>query len=94
MADQTQSPNVVLHIVAPIAAIGATMVLRRVMNSGYRAVTGSAPPDPRDGTSSWARAITWAALTAATAAVVEVVVYRLTSGETTQPTVSETSQQP
>ena len=93
MAEQSQSPNVVLHLVAPIAAIGATMVLRRVMNSGYRAVTGTAPPDPRDGTSSWARAITWAAVTAATAAVVEVVVYRLTSGEAAEAVERTTDQQ-
>lgn len=78
---EQQQSAVLVHIVAPIAVIGATMVVRKAMNIGYRKVTGAAPPDPRDAATTWMRAISWAAITAATAAIVEVVVYRLASGE-------------
>jgi len=73
-----------MHLMAPIAAIGATMVLRRLMNSTYKAVTGNKAPDPQDPRVSYSRAIAWAAVTAATAAVVEVVVYRVTNATAQQ----------
>ncbi len=65
-----------VHVIAPVAAIAATMLARRVLNGGYRTVTGHSAPVPRDPTVSLARAIAWTAITAATAAVVEVMVYR------------------
>lgn len=71
--------NPVLHIVAPIAAIAATMVVRKAMNMAYAKVAGHEPPAPRDPAVAMTRAIAWAAVTAATAAVVEVAVYRITN---------------
>jgi hypothetical protein len=69
-----------MHLLAPVAAIGASMLLRKLMNSTYKAVTGTKAPDPQDARVSYTKAIAWAAVTAATAAVVEVVVYRVTNG--------------
>ncbi|MHB1066996.1 MAG: DUF4235 domain-containing protein [Candidatus Nanopelagicales bacterium] len=69
--------NPLVHLIAPLAAIGATMLARKFLNSGYRRVTGNPAPDPGDASVKFARAVMWAAVTAATAAVVEVAVYRI-----------------
>ena len=71
--------NPLMHLVAPIVAIGATMIVRKVMNSGYRRVTGSPAPDVHEPGVTFTRALVWAVATAATAAAVEVAVYRFTS---------------
>jgi hypothetical protein len=71
--------NPMLHLVAPIVAIGATMIVRKMMNSGYRRVTGSPAPDVNEPGVTFTRALVWAVATAATAAAVEVAVYRFTS---------------
>ena len=68
--------NPIAHILAPLAAIGATFVVRKALDRGYRSITGSRAPDSRDPRVSLARALVWTATTAVTAAVVEVAVYR------------------
>ena len=40
--------NPIAHLIAPIAAIGATMLVRKLMSSGYERVTGQPAPLPRD----------------------------------------------
>jgi len=67
--------NPVAHILAPIAAIGATFLVRKALDRGYRSMTGSSAPDARDPRVSLTRALLWTAATAVTAAVVEVAVY-------------------
>jgi hypothetical protein len=74
--EQTPEVNPMVHVIAPIAAIAATMFARRLLNGGYRQITGHSAPVPKDPSVSFSRAIAWTALTAATAAVVEVMVYR------------------
>lgn len=69
--------NPVAHLIAPIAAIGATMLVRKLMTTGYERVAGRPAPAPRDPAVSFTRALMWTAVTAATAAVVEVAVYRI-----------------
>jgi hypothetical protein len=69
--------NPIAHLIAPIAAIGATMIVRKMLNSGYKRATGHEAPVPRDPQVTFARALMWTAVTAVTAAVVEVAVYRL-----------------
>jgi hypothetical protein len=69
--------NPIAHLIAPLAAIGATIIVRKMMDSGYKKVTGGPVPAPRDPRVTFGRALMWAAVTAATAAVVEVAVYRL-----------------
>ena len=68
-----------VHLIAPILAIGATALARKFLNSGYRKVTGHTAPDSRDPSVSIVSALAWTALTAATAAVVEVGIYRATA---------------
>ena len=69
--------NPLAHLIAPVAAIGATLLVRKLLDTGYRRVTGVAAPAPRDPQVTFAKALLWTAVTAATAAVVEVAVYRL-----------------
>ena len=69
-------PNPIMHLIVPIAAIGATMLMRKVLNTSYQRATGSSAPDPRDPRVNSGRALVWAIVTAATAAAVETVVYR------------------
>ena len=69
--------NPVAHLIAPIAAIGATMLVRKLMTTGYERISGRPAPAPRDPAVSFTRALMWTAVTAATAAVVEVAVYRI-----------------
>jgi hypothetical protein len=68
--------NPMVHVIAPIVAFGATMLVRKVLTTGYRLVTGTDAPDARDPQVKFSRALTWTVITAATAAVVEVEVYR------------------
>jgi hypothetical protein len=70
-------PNPVMHLLAPVIAITATMVVRKVLNKGYQQVTGRQPPAPRDPSIAFRRAVVWAVITAATAAAVETAVYRI-----------------
>jgi len=72
--------NPAMHLVAPLVAIGATFVVRKVMDASYRSVTGKEVPAPRDPSTSWGRALAWAMVTAAVAAAVEVAVYRAAAG--------------
>lgn len=69
--------NPMMHLVAPLVAVGATMIVRKALNSGYRRITGSDAPNPREPQVTFGRALMWAVVTAATAAAVEVAVYRL-----------------
>lgn len=75
---QSNEPQVnpMVHVIAPLVAFGATMLVRKVLSSGYRMVTGTDAPDTRDPQVKFTRALTWTIITAATAAVVEVEVYR------------------
>lgn len=81
-ADQDGSlePGPMLHVAATLVAFGATAIVRRAMDSGYRRVTGRPTPSPTDSSSGIMRTIAWAAVTAATAAVVEVAVLRAFEG--------------
>ena len=75
-------PQPIMHLIAPVTAIGATMVMRKVLNAAYEHRTGSAAPDPRDGRVNFGRALMWAIVTAAAAAAVETAVYRVMNRET------------
>lgn len=70
-------PNPVMHLIAPITAIAATMVMRKVLTSAYARRTGNDAPDPRDPDVPLGRALVWAVGIAASAAAVELVVFRL-----------------
>lgn len=78
--------NPVAHLLAPIAAVAATFMVRKVLDRGYRTVTGSRAPEARDPGVSLGRALMWTAATAVTAALVEVAVYRLANQWGARPT--------
>jgi hypothetical protein len=40
--------NPVVHVIAPLVAYGATMLVRKVLQTGYRKLTGDEVPDARD----------------------------------------------
>lgn len=78
MSDDTQvQVNPLAHLIAPVAAIGATFLVRKALDRGYRSVTGHRAPEARDPGVSLRQALLWTAATAVTAALVEVAVYRL-----------------
>lgn len=68
--------NPIMHLVAPLVAVGATFVVRKVLEASYRGITGRQVPAPRDPSVAWGQALAWAMATAAVAAAVEVAVYR------------------
>jgi len=68
--------NPLMHLVAPLVAVGATFVVRKVLEASYRGITGRPVPAPRDPNVAWGQALAWAMATAAVAAAVEVAVYR------------------
>lgn|GEM_PF-632345 len=78
--------NPVAHLLAPIAAVAATFMVRKVLDRGYRTVTGTRAPEARDPGVSLGRALMWTAATAVTAALVEVAVYRLANQWGARPT--------
>ena len=68
--------NLVIHVLAPLAAMGATWATRKALDTGYRSVTGRIAPNSQDVQVRLGSAVMWAAITAASAAVVEVAVFR------------------
>jgi hypothetical protein len=78
LADNAPSENqLVIHVLAPLAAIGATWAARKALDTGYRKIVGHNAPDPQDAQVKLGSALVWAAITAASAAVVEVAVFRI-----------------
>ncbi len=77
LKEQSSGENqLVIHVLAPLAAIGATWAVRKALNSSYCRLTGHKAPDPQDAQVALGSALAWAAITAASAAVVEVAVFR------------------
>jgi len=75
-AQSSGGNQLVVHVLAPLAAMGATWAVRKALNSGYRKLTGNSAPNPQDEQVTLGSALAWAAITAASAAVVEVAVFR------------------
>jgi hypothetical protein len=76
---EIQQNNVAIHVVAPIVAMTATWAVRKMLDSGYRKALGRKAPVADDPTVNLGNALIWSAITAASAAVVEVAVYRIIS---------------
>jgi hypothetical protein len=68
--------NPVFHVLAPIAAIAVTMVVRKAISAGYQKTTGHPFPEARDPRVPFVRAVLWTAVITTTVAVAEVAVYR------------------
>ena len=76
---ETEDPSTLVKVIAPIAAIGATWLVRKVLDSGYKAATGKQPPHASDPGQSMTKIILWAATTAAAIAIVNVVIDRVSA---------------
>lgn len=68
-----------LKVAAPLIVIAATWASNKALTMGYSAITGKQPPNPDDRRVSFGRALTWTLATAATAAVVQMIIYRAVS---------------
>lgn len=69
--------QVLVRVVAPVIAMGATFLAKKGMTSLYKARTGHEPPQADDVEVSLVRAIGWATMTAAVCAVIEVTITRV-----------------
>ena len=78
----SQQNNIAIHVVAPIVAMTATWAVRKMLDSGYRKALGRKAPVADDPTVNLGNALIWSAITAASAAVVEVAVYRIIARQT------------
>lgn len=74
-----RAPAPMAAIVTPVLAFGATFVARKLLSSAYRSVTGSPAPSHNDRNASLTSIIAWAALSGATAAVIEALIFRNTA---------------
>ena len=68
--------NPMVHLIAPVAAVIGTLIVRKVISSAYERATGRPAPLARDPRTSMMRAIVWTAVISASATVAEVVIYR------------------
>jgi hypothetical protein len=69
--------NPMVHMIAPVAAIIGTIIVRKVVNVTYERATGHKAPEARDPQTSLARALLWTAVITTSAAVAEVAIYRM-----------------
>lgn len=73
---QPEGNQLVVHVLAPLVVMGATWGVRKALDNGYRRLTGHSAPNAHDTWVPLGSAIAWAAITAASAAAVEVAVFR------------------
>jgi hypothetical protein len=60
-----------------VVEMGATWLVRRVLDVGFQRTTGHAPPTARDRDVPFRRTIAWAAVTAAAVAVANIIADRV-----------------
>jgi hypothetical protein len=68
--------NPMMHLIAPVAAIVGTIIVRKIVSSAYERATGHPAPLARDPRTPVLRAILWTAVITTTTAVAEVAIYR------------------
>lgn len=68
--------NPMVHLIAPVAAIVGTIIVRKIVSSAYEKATGHPAPLARDPQTPILRAILWTAVITTTTAVAEVAIYR------------------
>jgi len=79
MAKKSHAPkgSKVWSVFSLVAALGAASVARKVLDKGWRASTGRKPPaNPADPDVEVWEAVTWAALTGASVALVRMLAQR------------------
>jgi hypothetical protein len=70
--------SLVVTAVAGIAAFGVSMAVRPALKALYRTATGHQPPNAEDPAAPFAKALVWTVVSAATGAVLEMMVQRAT----------------
>ncbi|CAB5008025.1 MAG: DUF4235 domain-containing protein [Actinobacteria bacterium] len=65
-----------VKVIAPIAAIGGTWIVKKGLNAGYRAITGNPAPKASDPSTPLRQAIVWALATAVTDALIQLAIDR------------------
>jgi len=80
----------VAKLLAPIVTIGATWLVTRGLNAGYRSFTGSQPPKASDASAPLRKVIVWSLVTACAVTVVNLGVDRWVAraGTTNRPTIT------
>jgi hypothetical protein len=66
-------------IVTPVLAFGATFVARKALAGAYHSVTGKDAPSNTDRQASLVSVMAWAAISGATVAVIEALIFRNTA---------------
>jgi len=74
-----KSDKAVLALVAPALAFGANLVAGKALAAAYRSVAGKDAPSSKDRTAPLGTVLAWAAISAASAAVIQVAVFRATA---------------
>lgn len=73
---ETIEVSPLIHLIAPVAAIVGTMVVRKLVSSAYERTTGRPAPQTRDPHTPILQAILWTAVITTATAVAEVAIYR------------------
>ncbi|MBI1351525.1 MAG: DUF4235 domain-containing protein [Actinomycetales bacterium] len=76
MFEEDLEVNPMVHLIAPVAAILGTMVVRKIVGTAYSRATGRPAPDARDPRTPVMRAFMWTAVITTTTAIAEVAIYR------------------
>lgn len=72
--DRLLTPENVFTALALVAAIGAAAASRNVLESGWRAATGTEPPiSPDSDDATWLESLTWGVVTGAIIGIVRVL---------------------
>jgi len=83
MADKGEGPSKAL---VGAAAFGTAFAVRKLMNVGWKRVTGKEPPDdPNDPAVGTAEALSWAIALGVVVAVARVLAIRLAAGHMRRP---------
>jgi hypothetical protein len=83
MADKGEGPSKAL---VGVATFGTAFAVRKLMNLGWKRVTGKEPPDdPNDPAVGTAEAISWAIALGVVVAVARVLAIRAASGRMRRP---------
>lgn len=77
--DELVEVSTALKVVAPLLAIGAGIVVRKVLDTAYEKTTGAPPPRANDRDVRIGRVLVYAAATAMAIAMVNVAVDRMTA---------------